>query len=98
MNGAEPINLFSNDSSKEKQLKKVVVVLAILLVVSFLLNMSLYEKVEFFDTYVVFVDDDGSTKYHKYDCDRFDGDYFFAFNEATARVRGYEPCSHCCGD
>lgn len=98
MNGAEPINLFSDADRKEKQLKTVVVVLAILLAVSFLLNISLYEKVEFFDEYVVFVDDDGSTQYHKYDCTRFDGDYFFAFNEATARVRGYDPCPRCCGD
>lgn len=53
------------------------------------------EKIEFFDEYVVFVEDDGTSQYHEYDCYRFKGDYFWAYNIEQAIDRGYKPCPIC---
>lgn len=54
------------------------------------------EKVEFFDEYIVFVEDDGTNLYHKYECNRFTGDNFWAYNVDQAVSIGYEPCPICC--
>lgn len=54
------------------------------------------QKLEFFDEYVVFVEDDGTNLYHKYECDKFKGDYFWAYNTDQAIDIGYEPCPRCC--
>ena len=56
-----------------------------------------YEKVEFIDEYVVFIEDDGTDLYHKYECYRFTGNYFWAYNVEAAIGSGYEPCDHCFG-
>lgn len=37
-------------------------------------------KIDFFDEHVVFVEDDGTNKYHKYECDKFVSEYFWAYN------------------
>lgn len=54
------------------------------------------EKIAFFDEYVVFVEDDGTSQYHEYDCYRFKGDYFWAYNIEQAIDRGFKPCPICC--
>ena len=53
------------------------------------------ELVDFVDDYVVFVEDDGTNYYHKYECYRFKGDYFWAFNLNAARDKGYKACPYC---
>lgn len=60
------------------------------------LDFSDEQKLEFFDEHVVFVEDDGTDLYHKYDCYRFKGDYFWAYNIENAIYIGYEPCPRCC--
>lgn len=52
--------------------------------------------VNFVDTFVVFVEDDGTNLYHKYGCYRFKGNYFWAFNVDAARQQGYFACPNCC--
>ena len=53
------------------------------------------ELVDFVNNYVVFVEDDGTNYYHKYECYRFKGDYFWAFNIEAARDKGYKACPYC---
>lgn len=53
------------------------------------------EMGNFFDEHVVFVEDDGTDLYHKYGCDRFAGDSFWAFNSEAAIDQGYQPCEVC---
>ena len=56
------------------------------------------ERLEFYDENIVLVNDDGTDRYHKYDCYKF-GDYdFWAFNVEFAESHGYEPCPDCCQD
>ena len=58
--------------------------------------LSEYEaKIGFFDEYVVFVEDDGTMLYHKYDCSFFKGNNFWAYNVDNAKNQGYSPCSEC---
>lgn len=52
-------------------------------------------KIEFFDEHVVFVEDDGTKLFHKYECERFVGNYYWAYNVELARYNGYKPCSRC---
>ena len=62
------------------------------------LNKEIIEKdkkLDFFDSYVVFVEDDGSNLYHNYDCYRFLGNDFWAFNIDAAKDEGYRACSVC---
>ena len=54
-----------------------------------------YRKVNFFDEHVVLVEDDGTGFYHKYDCSKFKGNYFWAYNKEAADDRGYRPCPDC---
>lgn len=59
-------------------------------------EISAYEeRLDFYDEHVVFVEDDGSSLYHTYDCYRFDKDSFFAFNTEYAEDQGYSPCEKC---
>ena len=82
----------------------ICIVLSVLLAVSVFFNIDLLtkrnelvsEKIQFFDTYVVFVEDDGTNLYHKYDCKRFKGNSFWAYNLAAADDNGYRPCPLCC--
>lgn len=55
---------------------------------------SVQDKLEFFDDYVVFVEDDDTDYYHKYDCSNFAGESFWAFNLAAAED-DYYPCPQC---
>ncbi len=103
----ETTNSFSSEAKKEKQRTSTVVV-SILLALSIVLNVyqycatpqldnnSLNQKLEFFDEHVVFVEDDGTNLYHKYDCYRFVGDCYWAYNIENAIYIGYEPCPRCC--
>lgn len=59
-------------------------------------NSDLILEIIFYDQHVVFVGDDGTRKYHKYDCPYLDLSYFWAYNTEAAVDRGYKPCSHCC--
>ena len=55
-----------------------------------------WEKLSFFDKAVVFVEDDGTYLYHNYDCYKFVGNYYWAYNIEYAEYRGYSPCPLCC--
>lgn len=44
---------------------------------------------------VVFVEDDGTKLYHRFQCEKFKGDSFWAFNLDAAKDKGYKPCSLC---
>ena len=54
------------------------------------------EKIDFLDNHIVVVEDDGTNLYHKYDCYKFLGNSFWAFNTKAAESKGYEPCPLCC--
>ena len=59
-------------------------------------KVNQYEDiVEFVDDHVVFVEDDGTKLYHKYECYKFKGNYFWAYNTEAAIDRGYKACSAC---
>lgn len=59
-------------------------------------QLNEYEDlVNFIDDYVVFVEDDGSNQYHKYECYKFTGDYFWAYNIEAAEDYGYKKCPIC---
>lgn len=53
------------------------------------------ELVTFIDDFVVFVEDDGTDYYHKYECNKFKGDYFWAYNVDAAKEQGYTACPNC---
>lgn len=48
----------------------------------------------FYSSYIVFCDD-ASIYYHKYDCNIWDRNYFYAFNKEGAEHQGYYPCPNC---
>lgn len=52
-------------------------------------------QISFFDKHVVFVSDDGTRLYHKYECDDFDTSHFWAFNTEAAIDKGYKQCPEC---
>ena len=54
-----------------------------------------WSNLQFYEEYVVFVSDDGTNRYHKYGCSKFDDAYFWAFNVDAAIDKGYTPCPHC---
>ena len=54
-----------------------------------------YQEIEFIDEYIVFIEDNGTNYYHKYQCPEFLGDEFWAFNVEAARGEGYKPCPLC---
>ena len=53
------------------------------------------DLVNFVDDYVVFVEDDGTNLYHKFDCYKFKGESFWVFNIEAAKGRDYTACSRC---
>lgn len=57
-----------------------------------------HNKVDFIDEFIVFIEDDGTDFYHKYECDKFVGDYFWAYNIEAAEYNGYKPCPLCHDD
>lgn len=53
-------------------------------------------KLRFFDNYAAIVGDDGTKKYHKYDCSSLDtSDGFWIFNIEAAEQKGYYACPRC---
>lgn len=53
-------------------------------------------KLRFFDNHAVIVGDDGTRKYHKYDCSDLDtSDGFWIFNTEAAEGQGYYACPKC---
>ena len=55
------------------------------------------EKASFMDTYVVFVNNDDTDLYHKYDCSRFTKADFWAYSRKLAENYGYTACPSCGG-
>lgn len=58
---------------------------------------KLEQKVNFYDRHIVFVLDDNTNRYHKYDCTvfRFSTESFWAYNTEAAKSRGYTACFAC---
>jgi RNA polymerase subunit RPABC4/transcription elongation factor Spt4 len=57
---------------------------------------ELVYKSNWIDRHVVFIEDDNTKLYHKFDCYRFKGDSFWVYNVENAINKGYKPCSWCC--
>ena len=60
-------------------------------------NRLFLTKSRFMDSYVVFVENDGSGLYHKYGCDDFAQTSFWAYSRKLAEANGYKPCPRCFG-
>ena len=60
-------------------------------------NAQLQNKADLMDSYVVFVEDDGTGLYHKYDCPRFVQRSFWAYSRKLAEKNHYTPCPDCFG-
>lgn len=106
----ESINIFQNKGNKDQRYKAAISVVSLLLILS--LGLNIYqglqnskpdygadinqEKLAFYDECIVFVEDDGTNLYHKYECYRFKSDYYWAYNVEQAVYIGYEPCPICC--
>ncbi|CCX74347.1 unknown [Firmicutes bacterium CAG:83] len=59
-------------------------------------DIASYEKLaSFIDDYVVFIEDDGTNLYHKFNCYKFRGDSFWVYNTENAVQRGFSPCPIC---
>lgn len=56
---------------------------------------SLREKTEFFDTHIVFIQEDNTGLFHSYDCEKFTRHGYRAYNKQQAVSLGYTPCPHC---
>ena len=54
-----------------------------------------HDKLELLDSWVVFVENDGSRLYHKYECKKFVGEDCWAHNIEYAKYLGYKPCPLC---
>ena len=54
-----------------------------------------HDKLEFIDDNIVFIEDDGTDQYHKYDCYKFVGNHYWAHNIEYAEYIGYSPCPIC---
>ncbi|MBQ6797956.1 MAG: hypothetical protein IJP11_01820 [Oscillospiraceae bacterium] len=59
--------------------------------------MEAEKKADFMDTYVVFVNNDESNLYHKYDCSKFVKADFWAYSRKLAENYGYTACPTCGG-
>lgn len=55
----------------------------------------LEREIEFYDEHIVFVPNDGTNLYHNYDCWKWRGSSFWAYNIDAAKSRGYSACSYC---
>lgn len=58
---------------------------------------SYVQKANFMDSYVVFVEDDGTGYYHTYDCPNFPRNQFWAYSRKLAEANSYDPCPVCGG-
>lgn len=56
---------------------------------------AMSEEIAFYDEHVVFVEDDGTNFYHRYDCYGFQGNSYWAYNIEAASGKGYKPCPRC---
>ena len=54
-------------------------------------------KSEFLDSYVVFVENNGSNHYHTYDCGIFTKSNFWAYSRKLAEAQGFTACPTCGG-
>ena len=54
-------------------------------------------KAEFMDSYVVFVENNGTGYYHTYDCGSFSKSNFWAYSRKLAEAQGFTPCPTCGG-
>ena len=54
-------------------------------------------KADFMDSYVVFVNNNGTGYYHRYDCGNFTRSNFWAYSRKLAENYGYTPCPVCGG-
>ena len=54
-------------------------------------------KSSFLDTYVVFVENDGTNHYHTYDCSAFSKRNFWAYSRKLAEAQGFIACPACGG-
>ena len=55
------------------------------------------DKATFLDKYVVFVVNDGSNRYHTYDCELFTHSNFWTYSPKLAEAQGFRPCTKCIG-
>lgn len=53
------------------------------------------ELSNFIDDYVVFIENDGTNQYHKFDCSLFKRESFWVLNIESAKNGGYDECSLC---
>ena len=53
-------------------------------------------KVSLINSSIVFIEDDGTNLYHKYECEKFVGNYWWAHNIEYAEHLGYKSCPLCC--
>ncbi len=53
-------------------------------------------KAGFMDRYVVFVNNDSSGLFHRYDCEHFSKQSFWAYSRKLAESCGFKPCPNCC--
>ena len=60
-------------------------------------NRLFLSKSKFMDSYVVFVENDGTGYYHKYGCSDFAQNSFWAYSRKLAEANGYKPCPNCFG-
>lgn len=60
-------------------------------------NKFFVSKSKFMDSYVVFVENDGTGHYHKYDCEDFAQTSFWAYSRKLAESNGYTACPNCFG-
>ena len=59
-------------------------------------EMLSYEELsDFIDRHVVFIEDDNSNLYHKFNCSNFKRKSFWAYNIDNAISRDYTPCPQC---
>lgn len=54
-------------------------------------------KADFMDSYVVFVENNGSKYYHTYDCSLFSKSNFWAYSRKLAEAQGFDACPTCGG-
>ncbi|MBR6556898.1 MAG: hypothetical protein IKT60_05640, partial [Clostridia bacterium] len=54
-----------------------------------------FDKMNLFDSWIVFIENDGTKLYHKYECSKFVGEDCWAHNVEYAEYIGYRPCSRC---
>ena len=56
---------------------------------------TLEQKTDFFDTHIVFLQEDDTNIFHSYDCEKFTRHGYRAYNKQQALSLGYTPCPQC---